>query len=94
MKIGKVIGNVVSTQKVNSLEGVKLLLIQPLDENLREVDSPLVACDTVQAGPGDIVFFEGGREAALALPNWFNPSDCTIMGIVDQVNLKQDEGKP
>ncbi|NSW75315.1 MAG: EutN/CcmL family microcompartment protein [Candidatus Atribacteria bacterium] len=94
MKIGKVIGNVVSTQKVNSLEGVKLLLIQPLDENLREVGSPLVACDTVQAGPGDIVFFEGGREAALALPNWFNPSDCTIMGIVDQVNLKQDEGKP
>lgn len=94
MKIGKVIGNVVSTQKVNSLEGVKLLLIQPLDENLREVGSPLVACDTVQAGPGDIVFFEGGREAALALPNWFNPSDCTIMGIIDQVNLKQDEGKP
>lgn len=94
MKIGKVIGNVVSTQKVNSLEGVKLLLIQPLDENLREVGSPLVACDTVQAGPGDIVFFEGGREAALALPNWFNPSDCTIMGIVDQVNLRQDEGKP
>ncbi|MGB9553720.1 MAG: EutN/CcmL family microcompartment protein, partial [bacterium] len=62
MKIGKVIGNVVTTRKVESLEGVKLLLVQPLDENLQEVGSPLVACDTVQAGPGDVVFFEGGRE--------------------------------
>jgi len=94
VKIGKVIGNVVATRKVESLEGVKLLLVQPLDENLQEVGSPLVACDTVQAGPGDVVFFEGGREAALALANWFNPSDCTIMGIIDQVNLKQGDEKP
>lgn len=92
MKIGRVIGSVVSTQKVNSLEGVKLLLVQPLDEHLREIGSPLVACDTVQAGPGDLVFFEGGREAALALTNWFNPSDCTIMGIIDRVNVERGEG--
>jgi microcompartment protein CcmK/EutM len=87
MKIGKVIGNVVATQKVASLEGVKLLLVQPLDENLQEIGTPIVACDVVQAGVGDLVFYEGGREAALAIPNWFNPSDCTIMGIIDQVNL-------
>ncbi len=88
MRLARVIGTVVATQKVPSFEGIKLLLIQPLDENLKEVGSPLVACDTVQAGPGDIVFFEGGREAALALPNWFNPSDCTILGIVDAVNIE------
>ncbi|MGQ9472791.1 MAG: EutN/CcmL family microcompartment protein [Candidatus Caldatribacteriaceae bacterium] len=92
MKIGRVIGSVVSTQKVDSLEGVKLLLVQPLDEHLREVGLPLVACDTVQAGPGDLVFFEGGREAALALANWFNPSDCTIMGIIDRVNVEEGRG--
>ena len=40
-----------------------------------------------QAGINDIVFYEGGREAALGLKNWFNPSDLTIMGIVDQVNI-------
>jgi microcompartment protein CcmK/EutM len=45
-----------------------------------------VACDTVQAGPGDVVLFEGGREAALALANWFNTSDATVMAIVDRVS--------
>lgn len=90
MKIARVIGTVVATQKVPSFEGVKLLLLQPLDEHLRPVGSPIVACDTVQAGPGDVVFYEGGREAALALPNWFNPSDCTIMGIIDAVHVEGD----
>jgi len=87
MKLGKVIGNVVCTQKIDSLEGLKLLLVQPLNEKLEEIGEPAVACDTVQAGIGDIIFYEGGREAALALKNWFNPSDMTIMGIVDQVNI-------
>ena len=48
-----------------------------------------MACDTVQAGLGDTVFYEGGREAALGLENWFNPSDSTIMGIVDEVELEK-----
>ena len=87
MKLGKVIGNVVCTQKVESFQGIKLLLVQPLNENLEEIGDPVVACDTVQAGMNDIVFYEGGREAALGLENWFNPSDLTIMGIVDQVNI-------
>ncbi|MCX6090786.1 MAG: EutN/CcmL family microcompartment protein [Candidatus Atribacteria bacterium] len=85
MKIGKVMGTVVCNQKVDSLLGVKLLLVQPLDENLKEDGVPVVACDPVQAGPDDIVFFEGGREAALGLTNWFNPSDLTIMGIIDSI---------
>jgi ethanolamine utilization protein EutN len=88
MKLGKIIGNVNCTQKVESWEGIKLLLVQPLDENLGEFGESLVACDTVQAGLGDIVFYEGGREAALGLENWFNPSDATIMGIVDQIQLE------
>ena len=87
MKLGKVIGNVVCTQKVDSFQGIKLLLVQPLNEKLEEIGDPVVACDTVQAGINDIVFYEGGREAALGLENWFNPSDLTIMGIVDQVNI-------
>jgi ethanolamine utilization protein EutN len=88
MKLGKVIGSVVSTQKTESFEGVKLLLVQPLDEYLQESGEALVACDTVQAGYDDVVLFEGGREAALALYNWYNPSDATIMAIVDRVDLE------
>ena len=91
MLLGKVIGTVVCTRKVDSFEGLKLLLVQPLTEELKETGDALVACDTVQAGEGDVVFYEGGREAALALENWFNPSDATIMGIVDRVDVG---GKP
>jgi len=93
MKIGKVLGTVVCTQKEQSLEGIKLLLLTPLNEDLTEAGGPLVACDTVQAGEGDIVLFESGREAALALENWFNPTDAAIMGIVDRLDVADEFGK-
>ena len=51
MKIGKVTGTVVCTKKEASLDGIKLLLVQPVDEELKESGSPVVACDTVQADP-------------------------------------------
>jgi microcompartment protein CcmK/EutM len=92
MKLARVIGSVMATQKDPSMEGLKLLLLQPVDEGLSEYGEPFIACDTVQAGPGDVVLWEGGREAALALENWFNTSDATIMGIVDAV--ERTEGHP
>jgi len=86
MEIAKVIGNLVSTQKVSSLTGVKLMIVQQLDKNLKPIGSPAIATDaTGQAGIGEIVFIESGREAALALENTFNPSDLSIIGIVDNV---------
>ncbi len=87
MNLGRVIGTVVSTQKVPGLDGVKLLIVQPLDENLEPAGDPLVACDAQQSGPGELVTFIGGREASLPLPESFNPSDATITSIVDEVSL-------
>lgn len=86
MKIGRVTGTVVSTMKLESLEGIKLLLVQPLDENMENSGNSLVACDTVQAGTGDLVIYEGGREAALSLDNWYNPADAAVIGIIDQLD--------
>lgn len=87
MKLAKVIGNLVSTHKVASMEGFKFLLVQPLDENLKNVGEPEVASDaTHQAGPGHIVLTVAGREAAVAHERKFNPSDLAIVGIADQVN--------
>lgn len=86
MKIARVTGSVVSTVKTELLEGVILLLIQPLDDELNEKGNPIVACDTVQAGPGDLVIYEGGREAAMALKYPFNPADATVIGIIDQLD--------
>ena len=85
MKVGKVIGTVVADRKVESLKGVKLLLVQPLDEDGKPAGEPVVACDTQQSGPGEKVFFIGGREASLPLPDPFNPSDATITGIIDHI---------
>ena len=86
MKLGKIIGSVMCTIKDPALEGAKLLLLQPVDETGTEYGDPLIACDTVQAGPGDLVLWEGGREAAMTLPDRFNPADAAVMGIVDRVD--------
>lgn len=86
MKIGRVTGTVVSTRKLESLEGIKLLLVQPIDDKMENIGDILVACDTVQAGTGDLVIYEGGREAALALDNWYNPADAAVIGIIDQLD--------
>ena len=87
MKLGRIIGSVTCTQRDEALEGVKLLLAEPVDETLKPAGDPFVVCDTLQAGPGDVVLYEAGREAALALPNWFNTSDATVMAIVDKVSV-------
>jgi microcompartment protein CcmK/EutM len=88
MKLGRVIGTVVSTHKLESLEGLKLLLVEPLDEKGAAAGAAIVAFDVARAGEGDLVFFEGGKEAAQANPNgWFNPADAAVMGVVDSVNL-------
>ncbi len=87
MKLGRVIGTVVSTQKLECFEGLRLLLVQPVDEKRKDAGAPLVAFDTVRAGEGDLVFFEAGKEAAQANPNgWFNPADAAVIGIVDEVS--------
>ncbi len=88
MLLAKVIGRLVATHKLDCFTGIKLLLLQPLDEYQKPVDEVLVACDTVQAGEGDIVFYETSREASVPLPDPFNPSDATITAIVDTVNLE------
>jgi ethanolamine utilization protein EutN len=86
MHLGRIIGTVVATTKVPSLEGHRLLLVQPEDESGKPLGEPLVAVDTVSAGPGEWVYFVRAREAAKALPVSFTPSDATILGIVDGVS--------
>ena len=88
MELARVIGTVVSTRRYEGLDGVKLLLAQPLDDTLGEVGQPLVVADVGQAGVGDIVSWVGGREAALALPETFVPVDAAIVTIVDQVDAR------
>ncbi len=85
MKIGRVIGRVVSTVKVESLEGVKLLLVQPLDENLNNVGDAIVAADTIQSGSGDLIYYETSKEASRVIEARMNPVDAAIMGKIDEI---------
>jgi ethanolamine utilization protein EutN len=87
MKLGRVIGRVVCAQSLECFQGLKLLLVQPVDENGKEEGPAIAAFDTARAGEGDLVMFELGKDAAQANPNgWFNPLDAAILGVVDSVN--------
>jgi microcompartment protein CcmK/EutM len=88
MQLAKVIGTVVATIKDNNLKGMKILMIQPLTDDLKSAGGPIAAIDVVQAGPGDLVHWVTSREAALALPESFVAVDAAITGIVDSVNVE------
>lgn len=88
MDLGRVVGTVVATVKVDGLKGIKLLVVEPLNHARVVVGPRFVAVDTVQAGPGDIINWVASREAALALEDSFVPVDAAIVGIVDSVDVE------
>jgi ethanolamine utilization protein EutN len=86
MQLAEVIGTVVASVKAEGLEGVRFLIVQPLDRGRRPKGRPVVAGDAVaMAGPGELVYIVGSREAALAMPVSFVPVDHAVVGIVDAV---------
>jgi microcompartment protein CcmK/EutM len=93
MLLGKVIGTLVPCMVYQGLESVPMLWIQPLDKHANPKGVPLVAADaTRMAGPGELIYYEGGREAALMLDPWFVPIDHCVVGIVDE--LHTEEARP
>lgn len=92
MKLGKVIGTLTPCSVANGLEGVPMLLIQPLDKHQKPKGDIIVSADSTRmAGPGELIYYESSREAALALDPWFVPVDDTIIGIVDDVHLLKEQ---
>jgi ethanolamine utilization protein EutN len=89
MQLAKVVGTVVATIKSPGLEGVRMLIVQPLDRRGQPTGGTVVAADAVQmAGPGEMVYIVAAREAALAMPEPFVPVDHAIVGIVDAVSTR------
>lgn len=88
MLIGKVLGEVVSTQKHSTHENLKLLLVQPLNLDGSERGDALLAVDSVQAGVGDRVLLATDGYAAFSsvgLPP--SPIDMAVVGIIDRIDL-------
>ena len=91
MLLAIVKGSAVSTLKYQGLEGLKLLVVQPVNRHLEPIGTVQVAVDVVQAGPGDLCVMVRSREAALAMPAVkFVPVDLALVGIVDQLDVKPD----
>jgi ethanolamine utilization protein EutN len=89
MLFGRVHGTAVCTIKYPGLEGVKLLVVEPLDKQLNPTGPLQVAADVVQAGPGDLCVMVRSREAALAMADVkFVPVDLALVGIVDELNVR------
>jgi len=91
MLFGRVKGTAVCTMKYPGTEGLKLLVVQPLNRKLEPAGALQVAADVVDAGVGDLCVMVRSREAALALPGVkFVPIDLALVGVVDELNVRPD----
>jgi ethanolamine utilization protein EutN len=94
VQLARVIGTVVATVKSPGLDGVRLLIVQPLTRALAPVGTAVVAADAVHmAGPGELVYIVAAREAAEAMEDRFVPVDHAIVGIVDAVEPLRGGGR-
>ncbi len=87
MFFGKVIGTIWATRKDESLRSFKLQLVQPITAKRENAGTPIMAVDTVGAGPGETVFYITAREAVIPLSVEMSPVDASIVGIVDRIDL-------
>ncbi len=89
MLIGRVVGNVVATQKSEALSGSKLLLVQPLDLAGEPKGGEVIAIDRSHAGVGDrVLFTQDGKSAMQVLDQGLTPVDAAILGVIDTVELR------
>ena len=87
MRLGRVVGRVWATIKDDQLDAVKFSIMQVVDENEQHTGATFIAVDTVGARDGDLVFWVSGAEATCAFPDRKIPSDVSIVGLVDSLDL-------
>ena len=87
MILARVVGSVVATRKDPRLEGKKLLILKPISPDGKDEAGYVVSVDTVSAGFRETVIAVSGSSARMAEGCKDTPVDCTIVGIVDTVNL-------
>jgi ethanolamine utilization protein EutN len=88
MLIGRVIGDVVATQKVPSHEGRKILVVQPLNLDGTDRGDPVLALDAAGAGVGErVLLTTDGFSAMTAVGRPNSPIDSAVIGIIDSVDL-------
>jgi microcompartment protein CcmK/EutM len=87
MFLARVVGTVVATVKSPSLDGKKILVIQPIDKHGKDQGAKLLALDSVGAGAGETVYCCKGREASFPWLPQEVPTETSIVAIVDRINV-------
>ncbi len=90
MVLAKVVGTVVSTQKEQSMDGLRFMLVQPVDPEGKASGAHVVAVDAVGSGPGEYVLYASGSSARQTLATDKRPCDAVIMAIVDNWEIGGD----
>ncbi|MEK6235927.1 MAG: EutN/CcmL family microcompartment protein [Planctomycetales bacterium] len=83
MLIGQVVGRATSTIKHPSLQGWKLLIVQPLGANRKPDGDPVLAVDTLDAGTRDVVLLTSDGKTVRTLMGNNTPTRWSVMGICD-----------
>jgi len=89
MQLGKVCGNVVSTCKADNLEGIRLLLVSHLNDQLEPTGKYYVCTDTVNARIGNVVLTCSSSSARMTSKTKDRCTDLSIVGIVDILSQKK-----
>ncbi len=87
MKLGRIVGTVVSTRKDEKIEGLRLYLVRDVSIALEEQGSFVVAADAVGAGVGELVLYASGSSARQTRATDARPIDAVVMAIVDAVDV-------
>lgn len=91
MYFGRIEGKVWATIKDERLKGIQLCLMQPVDELLRDSGQVVVAVDSIGVSEGDVVFWVDSTEAGFVNPAQGMPTEVSIVGLVDQIDLIETE---
>lgn len=87
MKLGRIVGSVVSTRKDPSLSSLKLLVVENLTTTLEREGGYVIAVDSVGAGASEVVLYATGSSARLTAVTRDRPVDAVIMAIVDSFDI-------
>ncbi|MBM3728719.1 MAG: ethanolamine utilization protein EutN [Acidobacteria bacterium] len=91
MYLGRVVGRVWATVKAPGLETQRMLVVQPLTPELEPTGKQLICTDATGAGAGEIVYWCGGKESSFPFLPAEVPTNTTIVGIVDEIDVRRPE---
>lgn len=85
MQLARVVGRIWTTIKVRQFEGLPLMILEPLDEQLAPCGELFIAGDPIGVTEGQIVYWESSMEARYAVPDHDTALDAAICGLVDHL---------